>query len=134
MLTKTEVGSCTHSEFMNFSPLVSDLVFSPRRVALAQAKTPENPPLILREVSPRRAEHEVLVFGLDQVLDAKGTYLGNATGPGTRRRTPPPAESSSPPVSDLVFSPRRVALAQAKTPENPPLILREVSPRRAEVA
>ena len=37
-------------------------------------------------------------------------------------------------VSDLVFSPRRVALAQAKTPGNPPLILREVSPRRAKVA
>jgi len=37
-------------------------------------------------------------------------------------------------VSDLVFLHRRVALAQAKMPENPPLILREVSPRRAEVA
>ncbi|QCE08038.1 hypothetical protein DEO72_LG9g3062 [Vigna unguiculata] len=37
-------------------------------------------------------------------------------------------------VSNLIFSPRRVVLTQAKTPENPLLFLREVSPTRARVA
>jgi len=37
-------------------------------------------------------------------------------------------------VRNLVFLPRRVTLAWAKTPENPPLFLREASPRQAEVA